>query len=255
MRWEGFRKVRAQVCKKIARRMNQLHIKSVVDYCEFLETHPEEWDWLDALSLVTVSRFYRDKAVFAFLENDILPTLANQVNNQGRNLLRVWSVGCCSGEEPYTMALIWKVRVQQQWPHIRLEVMATDVDPKLIQRAKKAAYPYSSIKALPGEWRHSLFDQRNGLFYLKPECQRDVHFVEQDVRVTTPRGMFDLVLCRNLVFTYFDIEQQHEILDRIHTAIRPDGVLVIGTQEDLPKSTQGFSVYSEKLKIFRKDSL
>ncbi|MDJ0957243.1 MAG: CheR family methyltransferase [Arenicellales bacterium] len=232
--------------------MNQMHIKSVSDYREFLEKHAEEWDWIEALSHVTISRFYRDKAVFKFLENDLLPLLVKQVSDRKRNLLRVWSVGCCSGEEPYTMALIWKVRLQPQWPNVRLEVMATDVDSKLIQRAKQAAYPYSSIKALPNEWQHQLFDQRNGLFYLKPEYQRDVHFVEQDVRVTTPQGLFDLVLCRNLAFTYFEIEQQHKILDRIHAAIQPDGVLVIGIQEDLPEGTQGFSTCSEKLKIFKK---
>ena len=255
MRWEGFRKVRAQVCKRIARRMNQLHIKSVVEYREFLEMHAEEWGWIETLSHVTISRFYRDKAVFKFLENDILPLLVKQVSDQQRNRLRVWSVGCCSGEEPYTIALIWMMRLQPQWPHIRLEVMATDVDSKLIQRAKEAAYPYSSIKTLPSEWQLKLFDQRNGLFHLKAEHQRDVHFVEQDVRVAAPQGGFDLVLCRNLVFTYFDVEQQHKILDRIRTVIRPDGFLVIGIQENLPEGTRGFIVDSDKLKIFRKVSM
>ena len=166
MRWDGFRKVRAQVCKRITRRMHQIHIESIVDYRTFLETHPEEWHWLDTLSHVTISRFYRDKTVFTFLENDILPALAKEVSNQ-QNLLRVWSVGCCSGEEPYTIALIWKVRLQPQWPHVRLEVIATDVDSKLIHRAKEASYPYSSIKTLPIEWRQKLFDRRDELFYLK----------------------------------------------------------------------------------------
>ena len=255
MRWEGFRKVRAQVCKRIARRMYQSHIDSIVDYRAFLETHPEEWDWLDTLSHVTISRFYRDKAVFAFLERDALPKLARQVSDRGRNLLRVWSVGCCSGEEPYTIAFIWKMRLQSQWPHVRLEVIATDVDSKLIKRANKASYPYSSIKGLPIEWQQKLFDRNDGLFHLKLEYQADVHFVEQDVRIATPRGVFDVVLCRNLVFTYFDTEQQYRILDRLHTAIRSSGFLVIGMQEDLPEGTEGFSVYSEELKIFRKDSI
>ena len=255
MRWEGFRKVRAQVCKRVARRMHQARIESVADYRAYLETHPKEWEWLGALSHVTISRFYRDKAVFALLEGEILPALARLGSDRGQSLLRVWSIGCCSGEEPYTIALIWKLQLQPQYPNIGLAVIATDIDQKVIQRAKAAYYPYSSVKALPLEWQHKSFEHKNNLFYLKPEYQIDVGFIEQDVRVGTPCGMFDLVLCRNLVFTYFDAEQQHKTLAQIHKVIKPGGVLVIGAHENLPKGAQGFSVYSEGLKIFRKLSV
>lgn len=254
LRWEGFRRVRVQVCKRVARRMRQLGLKSARDYRSYLQAYPHEWNELDALSRVTISRFYRDKAVFALLENEVLPGLAQQVENQGQDLLRIWSIGCCSGEESYTIAIIWKLRLQPQFPHIRVEVVATDVDANMIRRAKSACYSYSSIKDLPVEWHKQLFNQRDQLFYLKPEYKSGVRFIEQDVRTTTPGGMFDLVACRNLVFTYFGEQQQRKACDRIGAVLRSGGALVIGIHEDLPEGAAGFEVGFERLRIFRKQA-
>lgn len=253
MRWAGFRKVRAQVCKRIARRMHQLDIDRVSDYRAYLETHPKEWGSLDAMSHVTISSFYRDKAVFVFLESDVLPALAKQVFDRRQNRLRVWSVGSSSGEEPYTIALIWILQIQPQFRHVQPEIIATDIDPIMIKRAKEACYPHSSIKSLPVEWRNELFDQQDDRYCLKSEYRSEVRFVAQDVRATLPTGLFDLILCRNLVFTYFEEPQQRKILDRIRSVLQPGGILVIGIHEDLPEDTKGLSVCSEKLRIFRKD--
>ncbi len=252
MRWKGFRKVRAQACKKVARRMHRLHIESVEHYRTYLQTHPQEWDWLDTLSHITISRFYRDQAVFTFLESDIFPALVNRITDREQGALRVWSIGCCSGEEPYSISLMWKLQLQPRYPDARLEVIATDADAKVIKRAKSACYLYSSIKSLPKKWHHRLFDLRDGLFCLKPAYRGDVHFIEQDARIAQPDGLFDLVLCRNLVFTYFDQAQQHKTLERIHAATRPGGVLVIGMHENLPEGAREFNVCSANLRVFSK---
>ena len=253
MRWQGFRKVRAQVCKRVARRMRRLNIDGMVDYCAYLETHPQEWQQLDALTHVTISRFYRDRAVFAFLESRVLPVLAKQAVDRRRDVLRVWSAGCCAGEEPYTVALLWQLKLQPLFPRLGLEVIATDADSAIINRAESACYSRSSIKDLPAGWRDAAFMGRNGLFCLKPEHRRGVRVIEQDVRMALPLGTFDLVLCRNLAFTYHEVEQQRRLLVRIHKLIKTGGVLVIGIHEDLPEGASEFRAWSEKLRVFRKE--
>lgn len=253
MRWPGFRRVRAQVCKRVARRMHQLNIDSVSGYRAYLEHQLQEWDTLETLSRVTISRFYRDKSMFAFLESDVMSALAQQAIIRHQDCLRVWCVGSSSGEEPYTIAIIWRLRLQSQFPHLRLEIIATDVDPNMNQRAKAACYQYSSIKNLPTDWREYVFNQQNDVFCLKSEYHHDIRFLEQDIRVEVPSGQFDMVLCRNLVFTYYEEAKQREILDRMRDVIQPGGALVIGIHEDLPEDTKGLSAWSDRLRVFRKD--
>src|SRR5438477_9810042 len=106
MRWDGFRKVRRQVCRRIERRSRELGLTDLAAYRDYLERRPDEWARLDALCRVTISRFYRDRETFAALEQEVLPALA-----RGGAEIEVWSAGCASGEEPYTLALLWKLEL------------------------------------------------------------------------------------------------------------------------------------------------
>lgn len=252
MRWSGFRKVRGQVCKRITRRMTQLGIDAITDYRDYLGKHEAEWRVLDDLCQVTISRFYRDKLMYRFLAREVLPNLAQQALNQGEDYLRVWSVGCGSGEEPYTIALIWRLQVQSHFPDLSLRLVATDVNPVMRQRVADACYAYSSVKNLPADWRDTAFIQDAKRYCLKAEYRRGIRFTQQDVRETNPTETFDLVLCRNLVFTYFEEDLQCSILDRMQNVLRPDGVLVLGIHEHLPEEVDGFSEWSAKLRIYRK---
>src|SRR5687767_6728995 len=101
MRWEGFRRVRRQVCRRIERRRRELGLDGLPAYRLYLEQHPDEWPVLDSLCRVTISRFYRDRGVFAFLEGEVLPAVAQGAVRDGRQALEAWSAGCASGEEPY----------------------------------------------------------------------------------------------------------------------------------------------------------
>ena len=99
MRWQGFRKVRRQVCKRIQRRLDELELGTERDYRAYLQAHPEEWQMLDRLCRVSISRFYRDKQVFAFLARAVLPELARGSLARGERTVTLWSAGCGSGEE------------------------------------------------------------------------------------------------------------------------------------------------------------
>lgn len=253
LRWPGFRKVRRQVCKRIARRLAELNLPGLAGYRDWLDTHPDEWQVLDQLCWISISRFYRDRAVFQFLERTVLPHLAGQAQARGEQNLRCWSIGCASGEEPYTLAILWRLRLAPQFPGLRLRVLATDVDAQAIERASQGCYPASSLKDLPDEWKHAAFARSADRFCLKPEYREAVTFQQEDVRETTPPGPFHLILCRYLVFTYFDELLQRETLGRIAARLIPGGALVIGATETLPEDWSGLASWSARLGIYRND--
>jgi chemotaxis protein methyltransferase CheR len=250
MRWQGYRKVRNQVCKRIARRIGELGLPNLQAYRHHLQENQEEWRILDGLSRVTVSRFYRDKRVFGMLEKELLPYLAKQVLEQGHNRLRIWSAGCASGEEPYTLALLWEFALSTRFPNLRLHILATDADPNLLARSKTACYDYGSIKNLPETWRERAFLQIDDRYCLHQQFARPVEFRQQDVRDAIPEGPFHLVLCRNLVFTYFETGLQQAFLNRIQRAMHPSGILLLGIHESLPESGHGFTASSARWGVY-----
>lgn len=252
MRWAGFRRVRAQVCKRLNRRIRQLGISSASEYRDYLQVHPDEWIILDALSRVTISRFYRDRFVFRFLEQEVLPYLAQQAIARGDNNLKIWSAGCGSGEEPYTFAIIWRRRLRSIYPGLRLHIVATDADPRMCERARQASYQYSSIKNLPEEMRERAFTRQGDLYCLRSEYQKNIHFMVQDVRRELPDNQFDMVCCRNLVFTYYDEALQCSVIERMRHVFKSGGALVLGIHEHLPECTTGFNIWSEKLRVYKK---
>ncbi len=295
MRWAGFRKVRGQVCKRIARRIRELGLDGFEAYRRHLERHPEEWRVLDGLCRVTITRFHRDRGVFELLRGEVLPMLAEAVRasaeteqegsrraeetsakvgkateewalpNQESGLpqrksviLHIWSAGCASGEEPYTLALAERLDPTLSSRGIRLHITATDADPHLLARARRGRYPVGALRDLPAGWVEEAFTpvsvpetngpdmiddaapggqpapDRNAEMELSPEIREKVVFLEQDLREEMPGGPFHLILCRNLAFTYFDEAGRRETLGRLADRLVSGGVLVLGAHERLP---------------------
>jgi chemotaxis protein methyltransferase CheR len=224
-RWAGYRKVRRQVCRRVRRRAAGLGLDSLAAYRDHLERHPDEWRVLDGVTNVTISRFNRDRGVFEFLE---------RVVGHGA---RVWSAGCASGEEPYTLALL----------RDDLEILATDVDPAVLRRAEAARYPPSALRELPAALRERAFT--DGV--LDPCVRSRVTFTRHDIRGEPPAGPFELVLCRNVAFTYFDDAVQRATLRRIASVMTPGGALVIGAHEALPDGQEEFAPWAPEHGVFR----
>ncbi|MGE5219307.1 MAG: CheR family methyltransferase [Chloroflexota bacterium] len=252
LRWPGFRKVRRQVFKRINRRLRELGLPNISAYSGYLEAHREEWDALATLCWISISRFYRDQAVFQHLEREILPELARTVIERGEKDLRCWSAGCSGGEEPYTLSLIWRHCLAKQFPALRLRIIGTDVDPAAIQRAERACYPPSSLKQLPAAWRTEALVSSGDEFCLKDAYRDAVTFLVQDLRERTPDGLFELILCRNLVFTYFDEISQRETLVRLTSKLAQQGALVIGKLESLPEGKWEVEPWLPSMGIYRK---
>lgn len=253
MRWMGFRKVRKQICKRIQRRISELGLTDVGAYRSYLESTTEEWTVLDGLCRVTVSRFYRNRQVFAVLQTELLPRLAHEAQAGGEHRLRLWSTGCASGEEPYTLALLWRLILKSRFPQLDIHILATDSDPNMLRRARMACYPAGSVKELPKTWRNAAFVWQDRLFCLRSEFKADVVFVQHDVRADVPEGPFHVILCRNLAFTYFDRELQLKVARQIRDELLPGGVLITGVYEALPEGVGGFAVRSKRLGIYEKN--
>jgi chemotaxis protein methyltransferase CheR len=238
LRWAGFRKVRRQVCRRVARRIAELGLADHAAYRAHLAAHPDEWDVLRALTPVTISRFGRDRAVFGALADEVVPALAAAARAAGRDRVRAWSAGCASGEEAYTLALLWD---SAAGGGLELEVLATDVHPPVLARARAGRYEASSLRELPAAWRARGFDEApDGALVVRPEHRGRVTVGRHDLRDPPPPGPFDLVLCRNVAFTYFAPEAQHVVLAHLAATLRPGGALVLGLHEALSEPAPGF---------------
>lgn len=234
LRWEGFRKVRRQVCRRSGRRAAELGLRDLGAYRAYLERHAEEWPRLERLTGITISRFHRDRGVFDLLGEEVLPRLAEDAKRASRSWIEAWSAGCASGEEPYTLIMVWRLRVGHRFPGLDLHVLATDIDQAVLDRARRACYRRSSLKELPAEWLAAAFVRRGELQCLRADYRRGVVVAEHDIRTGAPDGPFDLVLCRNLAFTYFEPELQREVCEQLVDVVRPGGVLVVGSHEAVP---------------------
>jgi chemotaxis protein methyltransferase CheR len=252
MRWPGFRRVRRQVCKRIDRRRRELGLASVADYRARLQERPdEEWPVLDGLCRVTISRFFRGKEMFRTLGREVMPELARQVKKNGGRVMRCWSAGCASGEEPFTLSLIWRFAAVDAG-ELDMRVIGTDSDPAMLARAGRACYPPSSLQELPEAWRREAFYAGENLFCLRPEHRAMVEFRCQDIRRCQPAGPFQLILCCNLVFTYYDSALQKNVLEKLADRLDSGGALVIGAHEKLPGPLQDLVPWYPHLKIYRK---
>jgi chemotaxis protein methyltransferase CheR len=245
LRWAGFRRVRSQVTKRLKRRLAALGLPDLGAYEAWIETHPEERAVLDALCRITITRFFRDRLVFDALGRAVLPLLAH-----AHPLIRVWSAGCASGEEPYSVALLWKLGVEPRFPRVGVEIVGTDADPALLERARHATYPRGTLREVPPEWVDAAFEPEGEALRLRPELRDMVRFEPQDLRAAAPAGPFQLVLCRNLAFTYFEEKLQREVLAELSRRVVPGGFLVIGAHERVP-DTDRFEPWPGTSSIFR----
>jgi chemotaxis protein methyltransferase CheR len=237
--WPGYRKVRARVRKKLDERLRELGLPDITAYRDRLEAQPQEWAVLDALCRITISRFHRDRGVFDHLRRAVLPELAGRASERGAEAVRCWSAGCASGEEPYTLRILWEWGLPAERARVPLRLVATDIDERLLKRASEGRYPASSLKELPRELLETAFVRDGEQFRVRDELRAGVEFRRQDIREVMPEGPFDLVLCRNLAFTDFDEDGQLEVLRGIDERLVAGGYLVVGAHESLPVGVSG----------------
>jgi chemotaxis protein methyltransferase CheR len=244
LRWEGFRRVRRQVCRRLERRCRALGLADLEAYRRFIEQDPREWAAVDQACRVTISRFGRDRGVWEALFGEVLPRLGAAAAAEGR-AVQAWSAGCGAGEEPYTLAIGWATAIAPP----PIEIVATDVHAGQLERARAGCYPQGTLRELPDAWRRAGFEMRDGLACVRDEVRTAVRFAVHDLRRDPAPGRFDLVLCRNLAFTYFGAALQRATAAMLRGALRDGGVLVVGAHEQLPPDVTGFAACGRSLHL------
>ncbi|MDE5454260.1 chemotaxis protein CheR [Bradyrhizobium sp. CSA112] len=232
MHWLGFRKVRHQVCKRVRHRIAALGLNGFAAYRERLEGDAQEWRVLDQFCHITMSRFFRDRGVFDCLRTGILPTVAERACSE-RRPVRCWSAGCASGEEPYSMRILWDLGSGCAGPKTEMLLVATDIDGELLARARVGCYGRTSLREVPPDLIARAFEQVGSHFCIQEQHREGVIFLKQDLRSEAPSGAFDLILCRYLAFTYFAPSLRQKVLTVFAERLVPDGFLVVGSHEQL----------------------
>ena len=252
LHWPGFRRVRGIVCKRLSRRLRALGLGDLDAYRALLERDPGEWRVLEALCAIPVSRFWRDRAVFDALERTVLPKRAQAARAAGRAVLECWSAGCAGGEEPYSLSILWHAGLAPRFRGLALRVLASDVDPEQLERARRGCYRASSLKELPRELREKAFERSGELLCVRDGLRAGVELAFRDVRGPAPAARFDLILCRNLVLTYFEPRLCDEVMRRIIGCLHPGGALVVGLHENLRAGLDALAPWPGLRAIFRK---
>lgn len=230
--YEGFKRVRRQVYKRIGKRITILGLRNLESYEAFLAANPEEWQILDSFCRITISRFSRDANVFDSLLKNVLPILARGAEQ--RQNIHVWSAGCASGEEPYSIAMLWDRHFKKQFPSQNINILATDTAPHMLNRAKNGHYERGSFKELNPSMVAQYFTKAGNHYEIHPKIKQYVTFEQQDIRENTPNGPFEIILCRNLVFTYFNQSLRTKIGARLLHNLTQEGFLVLGRGEKVP---------------------
>ena len=233
LRWPGFRKVRNQVCKRLRARMRDLGLDDYSAYRARLEADASEWQIFDECCHITISRFFRDRGIFEVVRSVVLPDVAARAKREARTA-EVWSAGCASGEEPYTIKMLWDVEIARGDPGVALSIVATDVDDAMLARAREGCFEATSLHELQQALIEQAFDRIGTRYCVKPEHRTGIEFLHQDLRTEMPSHHFDLILCRYVAFTYFAEPLQRKVLAGMVERLRPQGYLVIGTHEQLP---------------------
>jgi chemotaxis protein methyltransferase CheR len=148
--------------------------------------------------------------------------------------------------------MIWRLRLAATFPALRLRVVASEIDPELIGRARMGCYPAYSVKDLPADITARAFRRTPSGYCVRDEVRAGVELVEQDLRRAMPDERFHLVLCRNLVLTYFEEALQRVVLERMTERLLPGGVMIFGLSESLPDGVRGLEPWSARLRVYRR---
>ncbi len=231
--------------------MQQIGIDSYLDYIDFLEVHPDEFDPLFNTVLINVTSFFRDPQAWQALSEQILPRILEaKAEDQP---MRCWSAGCASGEEAYTLAMLLAEAVGEQQFRQRVKIYATDVDEEALAQARQGSYTADAVAALPAGMLAKYFEPAADRFVFRPDLRRSLIFGRHDLVQDAAISRLDLLVCRNTLM-YFNSETQAKILARFHFALRPSGYLLLGKAETLLSHNTSFRPEDLKSRIFQRTS-
>jgi two-component system, chemotaxis family, CheB/CheR fusion protein len=240
---------RSSLMRRVLVRMQTIGAKGFASYLDTLQVDPEEFTRLFNTILINVTSFFRDAAPWEFLRDEVIPRLAGP--SSSGDTLRVWSAGCASGEEAYSIAMLLAEGLGFEAFRERVKIYATDVDEEALSQARHAVYGGRVAEDVPAPLLAKYFDRQDDRYTFNKELRRCVIFGRHDLIQDAPISRVDLLLCRNCLM-YFNTEAQARILARFHFALAPRGVLFLGKAETLLAQSNMFEAVDMKRRIFVK---
>lgn len=239
--------------RRLAVRMNALDIPTYGQYATYLDRHEDEYaKMLDALT-INVTQFFRDPSVYALVRSKVAPALLRLKQARKQRLVRIWSAGCATGEEPYSLAMLFLDVIEQQQAHdIVMTVIGTDIDKQALAFAKRARYPARELPNIPHADRVRYVSSDAEGFDLAPDVLKVVRFQHLNLFDDTPIHGVDVIFCRN-VFIYFNREEQERLVEIFKKSLVRGGFLVLGRSERLsPALASDLELVSSRERIYRK---
>jgi two-component system CheB/CheR fusion protein len=240
---------RSTLGRRVKRRMAEVGIDEFAAYQGFLETHPGEFTALFNTILINVTSFFRDPEAWESLARDFLPKILER--RAGGEPIRVWSAGCASGEETYTLAMVLAQAVGRERFHEQVKIYATDVDEEALLQARGGAYTERDLEAVPEPMRAQYFEPQGGRWVFRGDLRRGIIFGRHDLVRDAPISHLDLLVSRNALM-YFNADTQARIVNRFHFALDEGGYLFLGKAEMLRAHASLFEAANLKARIFAK---
>lgn len=242
---------------RLARRISALGMPSYEAYLRYLQSPGGQRELNELYNAVTINEtaFFRTPAQFDVLERELLPEIALRNQKQSQRRIRFWSAACSSGDEPYSMAMLVREKLQPRFPQVQFEIIGTDLNTEVIRFAQEGIYGERTIRNIPPDWLKKHFRHEDGRYILSPEIRRMVSFRQMNLfdqaAMGTMRG-FDVIMCAN-VLIYFDQASKQEVVSSLYHSLNPGGYLFVGFSETLYGVTQALQpVRFEKTIAYKK---
>ncbi len=235
---------------RLQRRLVATNAADLAEYTELLRAQPDEYDRLVSSFLINVTAFMRDPELFGILRTEVLPDLIAASRTRDHEV-RVWSAGCATGEEAYSLAILVCEILGDELDRFNIKIFATDLDANAIAFARRGVYPTATVAGLGGDLVARYFSATSGAYTVLKRVRSLVVFGEHDLVQRAPFPRIDLVLCRN-VLIYFAKELQQRALHLFAFALRPGGYLVLGKTETVGVLPEYFMPQHTPYKIYRR---
>ena len=239
---------RTTLMRRVVKRMQMINISTFDEYLHYLQVHQEEFAALFNTILINVTSFFRDAEVWACLRDDIIPALLEA--RKGEGPIRVWSAGCASGQEAYSIAILFAEAVGADALRDQVKIYATDADDDALAQARAATYSPCQLADVPADLAAKYFDAVNGEFVANRDLRRAMIFGRHDLLQDAPISRVDLLLCRNTLM-YFNAEAQARIVQRLYFSLNPAGYAILGRAELLFSHATSFTPVDLKRCVFR----
>lgn len=235
--------------RRIERRMHVHQIENLKRYLQFVRSHPHELDTLFQELLIGVTSFFRDPEAFETLAQKGLPALVANISEGAA--LRLWVAGCSTGEEAYSLAMLLQEFLSQQKLRLGVQIFASDLDRRAIDHARAGLYPIGIAGDVTPERLQRFFTREDSSYRIKMDIRDRVVFATHNLLTDAPFTKLDLISCRNLLI-YLDAKAQRKSLSLFHYALKPNGLLFLGTSETIGEFEHLFAVVDRRLKVFRR---